>query len=62
MKKSIFLKYLIKINKFYQMANILLVPYKDEYEEEISNLLVEAYMVRLNFYLKLAKQPIYKAT
>jgi hypothetical protein len=25
-------------------------------------LLVEAYMVRLNFYLKLAKQPIYKAT
>jgi hypothetical protein len=44
------------------MANILLVPYKDEYEEEISNLLVEAYMVRLNFYIKLAKQSIYKAT
>jgi hypothetical protein len=25
-------------------------------------LLVEAYMVRLNFYIKLAKQSIYKAT
>jgi hypothetical protein len=33
------------------MVNPVLVPYKDEYEDELSNLLVEAYMVLISINL-----------